>query len=101
MEENALATTNCIDFCSLLYKPFEFLLISLNKLEDAEQTDYTKKFTEFIKLRLNRDLKNQIIKYIKFLYDSLNSYEHTIPELKLKPKRKDKLNILSQETMDQ
>ena len=26
MEENCLATQNCIDFCSLLYKPFEFLL---------------------------------------------------------------------------
>ena len=32
MEENAQATPNCIDFCSLLYKPFEFLLISLKKL---------------------------------------------------------------------
>ena len=34
VEENSQATQNCIDFCSLLYKPFEFLLISLQKLEE-------------------------------------------------------------------
>jgi aminoglycoside/choline kinase family phosphotransferase len=29
IEDNSQATPNCIDFCSLLYKPFEFLLTSL------------------------------------------------------------------------
>jgi hypothetical protein len=38
MEENANATANCVDFCSLLYKPFEFLLISLKKLEEGRKT---------------------------------------------------------------
>jgi hypothetical protein len=32
VSENSQATQNCIDFCSLLYKPFEFLLTSLKKL---------------------------------------------------------------------
>ena len=37
VEENNQATQNCIDFCSLLYKPFEFLLISLQKLEEEHK----------------------------------------------------------------
>lgn len=74
MEDNALATTNCIDFCSLLYKPFEFLLISLKELEKSKNTEYTAKYSEYIKLRLNTVLKNQIIKYVNFLNESLTNY---------------------------
>lgn len=61
MEENSQATQNCIDFCSLLYKPLEFLLSSLRKLEESKkQTAFTAKYTDFIKLRLNDVLKAQI-----------------------------------------
>lgn len=77
-----------MDFCSMLYKPFEFLLTSLKKLEDSKvQTSFTKKFTEFIKLKLNKALKGQIEKYIKFLTDSLSQFTSREPELALKPKR--------------
>lgn len=88
VEENSQATQNCIDFCSMLYKPFEFLLTSLKKLEEGlEQTDFTRKYDNFIKLKLNNALKGQIEKYIKFLIESLGIFTSREPELSLKPKR--------------
>ena len=80
MEENSQATQNCFDFCSLLYKPFEFLLASLNKLQQGPtQSDFVLKFSEFIKAKLNIALKEQIQKYLAFLEKSLSTYRSSPP----------------------
>lgn len=74
MEENCLATQNCIDFCSLLYKPFEFLLKTIKLISQENKTAFTNDFSQFIKNKLNTILKDQICKYINFLNDSLRQY---------------------------
>ena len=80
MEENSQATQNCFDFCSLLYKPFEFLLNALNRLKrDSKQTEFIVKFGEFIKAKLNNALKDQIQKYLAFLQKSLSIYRNAPP----------------------
>lgn len=76
------------------------MLISLKKLDEARKTDFTRKYAEFIKLRLNNVLRDQIIKYVNFLHESLTLYQHAPLELSLKPRKLEKLHKIEKDQTD-
>jgi hypothetical protein len=97
------ATQNCYDFCSLLAKPIEFMVGVLKEtdIEEGQKSEFTQRFVNAIKVKLNQILQVEVVKYVAFLESSLKRYDVQEPHPSIDARKVDSIYINTQEELKQ